>query len=150
MSTMVFEYVAGGAGDEITLRANREAFDHLRLLPRILVDVSKLDTSVEILGQRMPTPILLAPVAYHKLFHPEGEAVTVRGTSGEGVGMVLSSFSTVSVEEILNAAKSPVWFQLYVQPDRGFTHALLQRAEAAGCQAIRVTVDTPGAGGRNR
>src|SRR5437016_1473644 len=142
MSAMAYEYVAGGAGDEITLRANRTAFDEIKLLPRILVDVSKLDTSVEILGQWMPTPILLAPVAYHKLFHPEGETATVRGTSGEGVGIVLSSFSTVSVEDIVAMAKSPVWFQLYVQPDRGFTRALVQRAEAAGCKAICVTVDT--------
>lgn len=147
---MAYEYVAGGAADEISLRANREAFDRLRLLPRILVDVSKLDTSVQILGQRLAVPILLAPVAYHKLFHAQGEVATAQGAGSAGMNMVLSSFSNVSVEEVARHCTSPLWFQLYVQPDRGFTRELVQRAEAAGCQALCVTVDTPLAGCRNR
>ena len=150
ISAMAYEYVAGGAADEITLRDNREAFDRLRLLPRILVDVSKIDTSVEIFGQRLEAPILLAPVAYHKIFHSEGETATAQGAGKAGVNMVLSSFSNTSVEEVAAHATTPLWFQLYVQSDRGFTRELVQRAEAAGCRALCVTVDTPVAGCRNR
>jgi 4-hydroxymandelate oxidase len=150
MSAMAYEYVAGGAADEITLRANREVFDRMRLMPRILLDVSHIDTSVAVLGQQLSGPIILAPVAYHKLFHPEGELATVRGAGAAGVKMTLSTFSTASVEEVAREAKNPIWFQVYVQPDRGFTRELIQRAEAAGVAAFCVTVDTPVAGCRNR
>jgi len=150
MSAMAYEYLIGGAGDEITLRQNRSAFDDLRLLPRVLVDVSKIDTSVNVIGQRMPIPIILAPVGYQKLFHPEGEAATARGAAKAGTIPTLSTFSNVSVEDVANGARGPIWFQLYVQPDRGFTRELIRRAEDAGCAALCLTVDTPVAGCRNR
>ena len=150
MSHLAFEYVAGGAADEITLHENRAAYDRIRLRPRVLVDVSRLDTRLSLLGQELPFPILLAPTAYHRLVHEEGELATVRGAGAAGATLVVSSFATTGVEEIAAAATGPLWFQLYVQPDRGFTRELVQRAEKAGCRALCVTVDAPVLGARNR
>ena len=150
MTRNAWEYINGGAGDEISLRWNREAYDKIRLRTRVLVDVSKLDTKTRLFGQDLAYPILLAPTAYHKLVHPEGEAETARGAGAGGSTMVVSSFANTAIEEIAKVAKEPLWFQLYVQPDRGFTKSMVERAEAAGCRAICVTVDTPLAGARNR
>ena len=150
LSKMAWDYISGAAGDETTLRWNREGYEKIRLKPRILMDVSKLDTRVTVFGQELPFPILLAPTAYHKLFHPEGELATARGAGAVGAGMVLSSFSNTSVEEVARAAKAPLWFQLYVQRDRELTRDMVQRAEAAGCRALCITVDTPVRGARNR
>jgi len=150
MSKMAWEYINGGAVDEITERWNHEAYEHIRLRPRNLVDVSKLDLRTKLFGHEMPFPILLAPTAYHKLAHPEGEIATVRGANAAGATMVLSTYSTTSLEDVAAAAKVPLWFQLYVQPDRNFTRALVHRAEAAGYQALAVTVDAPVLGLRYR
>jgi 4-hydroxymandelate oxidase len=150
LPAMAYEYIVGGAGDEITLRANRTSFDGLRLKPRVLRDVSRLDTSVAIFGERLDYPILLAPTAYHKLAHPEGESATARGAGAARATMCVSSFATTSIEDVAKAATAPLWFQLYVQRDRGFTKALVQRAEAAGCRTLVVTCDTPVIGIRNR
>lgn len=150
MTHQAYEYVAGGAADEITLRANREAYDRIRLDPRVLVDVSRLDTRVTLLGRELPFPILIAPTAYHKMVHPEGELATARGAAAARATMVVSSFSTARVEDIAGAAQTPLWFQLYVQPDRGFTRELVQRVEGAGYQALCLTVDTPTTGPRDR
>lgn len=147
---MVYDYIAGGAADEITLRRNRSCFDAIRLKPRVLRDVSRLDTTTELFGQKQNYPILLAPIAYHKLVHPEGELATARGAAAAGATMVLSSFSTTALEDVAQAASGPLWFQLYVQHDRSFTKELVQRAETAGYRALCVTVDTPVAGARNR
>jgi 4-hydroxymandelate oxidase len=149
IARMAYEYVSGGAGDEVTLRWNQEAFERIRLRPRVLVDVSRLDTRVSLFGRELPFPILLAPTAYHRLVHPEGERATAQGAAAAGATFVLSTFATTAVEEVARLG-APLWFQLYVQPDRGFTRELVQRAEAAGCQALCVTVDTPIAGARNR
>jgi 4-hydroxymandelate oxidase len=120
------------------------------LLPQILADVSHVDTSVELFGQKLSFPILLAPAAYHRLLHPQGELATARGASRAGAVLVVSSFATTSIEEIARVATQPLWFQLYVQRDRGFTRALVERAVAAGCRAVCVTVDTPVIGMRHR
>jgi 4-hydroxymandelate oxidase len=146
----VYNYIVGAAGDEISLRRNRSSFDDLLLEPRVLRDVSRLDTSVELFGQRLQHPILLAPTAYHRMVHPDGEPATARAAGAAGTAMVISSMATTAVEEIAAAATGPLWFQLYVQPDRAFTKDLVQRVEAAGCQAICITVDTPCLGTRNR
>ncbi len=150
VSAMAWEYVNGAAADETTVRWNREAFSRIRLKPRVLNDVSKLDTRVTLYGREHQYPILLAPTAAHKLMHPQGELATARGAGSAHAGFVLSSFSTTSVEDVAAAAKTPFWFQLYVQPDRGFTRNLVQRAESAGCTALCLTVDTPTAGARDR
>ncbi len=150
MSHMEWEYVNSAAADEITVRWNREAFDRIRLNPHVLNDVSRLETRVTLFGQELEFPILLAPSALHRLAHPEGERATARGAGRAQAAMVLSTMSTVAVEEVVKSASQPVWFQLYVQSDRGFTRHLIERAEAAGCRALCVTVDTPVDGARNR
>jgi 4-hydroxymandelate oxidase len=147
---MAWEYISGGAGDEVTLRWNRESYDRVKLRPRILVDVSRLDTRIKLFGRELPHPILLAPAAYQRMIHSEGELATAKGAGATGTTMVVSTMATTSVEEIASAATRPLWFQLYVQPDRTFTRDLVQRAEAAGCRALVVTVDTPVVGLRNR
>jgi 4-hydroxymandelate oxidase len=145
-----WERISGAAADEITLRWNREAYDHIRLKPRILVDVSKLDTRVTILGQEFPFPILLAPTGGQKFVHPEGEIAAARGAAAANATYVISSSASMRVEDIAKTAPGPVWFQLYVQRDRGFTRDLVQRAEDSGCRALCVTVDSPNQGSRNR
>ena len=150
MSAMAWEYVSAGAGDELTVRWNHEAYQRIRLKPRILVDVSSVDTSVTLFGQEHPFPILLAPTAAQKLTHAEGELATVRGAGSTGTTTVMSSFASTSLEDVAAAAKSPLWLQLYAQTDRGFTRELVQRAEASGYRALCLTVDTPTLGARNR
>ena len=150
ISQMAWEYISGGAGDERSLRWNEEAFDQIRLQPRSLVDVSKLDTSVKLFGAELPHPIILAPAAYHKLVHPEGEVATARGADRAKAVLVVSTLATSSIEEIAAVTRQPLWFQLYVQPDRGFTRELVKRAESAGCKALVITVDTPVVGLRFR
>jgi 4-hydroxymandelate oxidase len=143
LTRMAYDYVAGGGADEITLRRNRESFDKLLLRPRALVDVSQLSTRTTLFGQALEYPILLAPTAYHKLMHPRGELATVEGAAAAGATMIVSSFATTSIEDVARNARTPLWFQLYAQPDQAFTRDLVQRAEAAGCRALVVTVDTP-------
>jgi 4-hydroxymandelate oxidase len=150
MAPTAWEYVSGAAADEITLRWNREAFDRLALAPKVLVDVSKLDTRVTLLGHELPFPILLAPCGFQRLVHPEGEEGVARGAGAAGALLVMSSAATTAVEDISKAASGPLWFQLYVQRDRGFTQELVARVVAAGAQALVLTVDTPVIGARNR
>src|SRR5437763_10776378 len=146
----VYEYLAGGAGDEQTLRWNREAFARIKLRPRVLQDVASIDTQVELLGDTLPFPILLAPVAYQRLLDDEGEVAAARGAGAAGAVYVVSTACTASIEEIAAAATAPLWLQIYLQLDRGFTRDLLARAEAAGVRAFCLTVDTPVVGTRNR
>ena len=147
---MAYDYFASGAWDEVTLRENRAAFERLKVHYRVLVDVSKRDLSVDILGQKIPLPVIFAPTAFHKLAHPEGELATVRAAGKAGTVMVLSSLSTTPIEDVVRAATGPVWFQLYINKDRQFTRDLVARAEAAGCQALMLTADTPEWGRRER
>jgi len=150
MSTKGWEYINSGAGDEHTLRWNEEAYQRIRLKPQVLVDVSKLDTGVVLFGQEHSYPILLAPTASQQLTHPEGELATARGAGSAGTTMVVSSFASTSIEDVAAVATSPLWFQIYAQPDHGFTRELVQRAEVAGCRALCLTVDTPVSGARDR
>jgi 4-hydroxymandelate oxidase len=145
-----FAFVTGGAGDEITLAENRMSYDRIRLRPRVLVDVSNLDTKVSLFGEELSHPILLAPAGLHRQVHPDGEIATVKGAGIADATMVISMYANTRVEEIARAATKPVWFQLYLQKDRGFTREMVQRAEEAGCRAICLTVDAPVMGARNR
>lgn len=150
MSTAAWAWLAGGAADECTLRENRAAFDRLHLQGRVLADFTGGNTRLELFGQALEHPILLAPVAYQKLAHPEGELATVLGAAALRAAMVVGTHASVSLEEIARTAQTTLWFQLYVQPDRGFTRELVRRAEAAGYRALVVTVDAPVGGVRNR
>jgi len=148
--TMAYEYVASGAADEITVKWNREAYDRLALRQRVLCGVEQPLTDVTLFGTTLPFPILLAPTAYHKALHPEGEIATARGAGAAGAAWVVSSASNTSIEEIARAATAPLWFQLYLQSDREFTKDVVQRAARAGCEALCLTVDTPVLGARDR
>ena len=145
-----YDYYAGGAEDESTLARNRAGFSRYALLHRVLVDVDRVDTSTEILGSAVQTPIAVAPTAYHCLVDPEGEVATARAAGAAGSLMVASTLATKSLEEIAEAATGPLWFQLYVDRDRGITERLIARAEAAGYRALALTVDTPRLGRRER
>jgi len=150
LSTMAYDYYASGALDERTLRDNVEAWAHVPLHYRVLVDVARRDASTSVLGERVSMPVLVAPTAFHKLACPEGELATARAASRAGTVMILSSLSNTRVEEVCAAAGGPVWFQLYVYRDRGATAALVARAEAAGARALVLTVDAPLLGRRER
>jgi 4-hydroxymandelate oxidase len=150
VSPAAWARVEGGAADEITLRWNREAFDRIRLRPRVLVDVSKLDTRVKLLGVELPSPIFLSPTGAQSFVHPEGDVAVVRGAGAANTILIISSSASLRIEEAVKAASGPVWFQLYVQRDREFTRDLVQRAESAGCRALCVTVDSPSHGARDR
>ena len=145
-----FDYIAGGAEDEVSLRRNREAFAKWALRPRVLVDVSRRDTSTSVLGQRVSMPILVAPTAFHGLVHPEGEVATARGAAAAGTLMVVSAIATRELEEVAKAVAGPRWFQLYVWMDREVTAQLVKRAAKAGYGAICLTVDTPLLGRREK
>lgn len=148
LSKMAYDYVRSGGGEEISMRENRLGFERLQLAPNVLVDVSQLDTRVNLFGSELDSPILLAPVAYHRLYHPEGEIGTARGASAAGAAFVISTFTTTAIDEIARNTQRAIWFQLYVQRDRAFTKDMVQRAVAAGCKAVCLTVDTPVLGNR--
>ncbi len=144
-------YLAGGSGDEWTLRENRAAFTRWTFRPRVLCDVSEISTATTVLGTQIELPVVVAPVAYQQLYDPDGECATARGAAAAGAGMAVSTFSTRTHEEI--AAVSPglmQWCQLYVLQDRGATREHLVSAAAAGCSAVVLTVDTPRLAQRER
>jgi 4-hydroxymandelate oxidase len=150
MSQMAYEYVASGAGEEHTLRWNLEAFDRIALRPRVPESSTTVDTSVVLFDHALSFPILLAPTAYHKVLHPDGELATARAASAAHATWVVSSATNTPIEEIAQASAGSLWFQLYFQSDREFTSELIDRVEAVGCEAICLTVDTPVLGARNR
>lgn len=143
-------YLTGGAGEEGTLAENRHAFARIRLRSRVLRRLAGGDTGLKLFGRTLDFPILLAPVAFQKLAHPDGEMATVLGASAMRASMVVSTQASVALEDIAAEASAPLWFQLYFQPDRAFTADLVRRAEAAGYGALVVTVDAPVNGLRNR
>jgi 4-hydroxymandelate oxidase len=152
-----YDYFAGGAQDEITICANHEALGRITLVPRILRGAGAPQLDVTVLGADMAMPILVAPTAFHRLAHPEAERATARACAAAGVTMIAAMLSTVAIEDIAAEARKTaaplepiLWFQLYVQPDRSFTEAIVRRAEAAGCRALVVSVDSPALGRRER
>ena len=140
---MAFGYYVSGADDEVTLHDNRTAYDRIRLAPHMLRGVGQRHTSVEILGQKYAAPIMVAPMAFMRMAHPDGEAAVAASVTQHGLGMTLSTMSTTTLEEVAKAADSRLWFQLYVYRDRAITESLVKRAETAGYRALVVTVDTP-------
>lgn len=138
-----FGYVAGGATSEATVRANRAAFDRVRLVPRMLRDVAVRRLERNVLGSELPAPLLLAPVGVQSILHPEAELATARAAAATGVGMVVSTASSQTMEEVAAAAgDGPRWFQLYWPRDPEVTASFLSRARAAGYRALVVTLDT--------
>lgn len=147
----VYGYYAGGADDEVTLRGNREAFRRLRLLYRVLVDVSARVPATRLLDVPLSFPVVLAPTALHRMAHPDGERATARAAARCGVLMTLSSITSVPLQDVAAAAPdAPRWFQLYHFKDRGLTRALVESAATAGYGALVVTVDAPLLGRRER
>lgn len=146
----VFEFIDGGAQDEVTLRANRNDFAALRLIPRVLTDIERRDQSVELFGQRYAAPLVLAPTGLAGLLARRGELQAVRAAHRVNVPYCLSTMATCSIEEISEEVDAPHWFQLYVLRDRGLTRAFIQRARAARCSALVLTVDTKMQGPRER
>lgn len=158
MHPAAFDYVAGGAWDEISLTDNEAAWRRRRFRPRVLRDVSSIVTATTILGRPASLPLAIAPMAAHGLAHPDGEVATARAAAAAGVPFCLSTMSSRSIEEVAAAAAGversgspgPLWFQLYLQADRGLDRALVERAEAAGYEALVLTVDLPVLGYRER
>jgi 4-hydroxymandelate oxidase len=146
---MTYDFFAGGAGDEWTLRENRLAYDRWVVRPRILQDVSRVDCTATVLGQSMPAPILVAPTAMQRLAHEDGELAMGRGAAAAGTTMVVSTVASVSLEDVASTGV-PRWFQLYLQRDRAATEDLVRRAAAAGYTALVLTVDAPTLGRRER
>lgn len=145
-----WDYITGGAEDEITLRENRAAFERTFLRPRYLVDASQRDLSTNVLGTKIPFPLMLAPTAYQKFAHPEGECETARGAGALGIPMMLSTLATRTMEDVARAATSPLWYQLYMMKDKGVNEWLVRRAERNHFRAIVLTVDATFGANRER
>ena len=146
----VLDYYEGGALDEITLRENSAGWERLKLYYHVLAGVGTRDLGTTVLGQPISVPIAVAPTAFQKLACATGEIATAKAAKAVGTLFILSSFSNTAMESVLPQAASPRWFQLYIYKDRAITEELVRRAEAAGAEAIVVTVDTPGLGTRER
>jgi L-lactate dehydrogenase (cytochrome) len=147
---LVFDYIDGGAEDEVTLRDNRRAFHELRFRPRQCVAVPECDLRTTVLGTTVALPFLLAPVGFSRMFYPRGEAVAARAASAAGAVYILSTFSGTTLEEVRGRAAGPLWYQLYVPGGRDVAEAAIARARAAGYAALVVTIDTPVSGMRER
>ena len=146
----VFDFIDGGAEDEVSLRLNRTAFERLTFRPRVLVDAGGLDQSTTVLGQRLATPLILAPTGLCGMAAPRAEVLAGRAATACGVVFTLSSMSAVSIEDTMREAPGPHWFQLYVWRDRELTRSLVERAAAAGYRALVLTVDVQMLGQRER
>jgi len=146
----VFDYFDGAAEDEWSLANNSRAFDAVRLEPRVLVDVSTIDTATTIMGQPVPYPLALSPTGFTRIAHPDGELAVARAAGAARLPYTLSTLGTRSIEETAAAATGPMWYQLYVWRDRGLSRELVQRARDAGYRAIMLTVDTAVFGRRER
>jgi L-lactate dehydrogenase (cytochrome) len=146
----VFDYIDGGAEDELSLRRNVAAFRRAELVPRVLRDVSGIDTSATLLGRRLPMPLVVAPTGFTRIASPGGELDVSRAAARAGLPYTLSTMATRSIEEVAAVSRGPKWLQVYVWRDRGLVKELLSRAAQAGYEAIAITVDTAVLGRRER
>ena len=146
----LFDYLDGGSGEELTLRANRADLRALRLRGRVLRDVAQITTASTLLGRPVALPVALAPVGLAGIFSPRGEVAAARAAEAAGLPFCLATMSLCSIEEVRAAVRQPFWFQLYMMKDRGFVRELLQRAQAAQCSALMLTVDLAVLGMRYR
>jgi len=151
MSPEAFAYIAGGAGNESTVRSNREAFEKVKIVPRMLRNVSERDTSIELFGQKLPSPLLLSPVGVLEMVHPEADVAVGRAASEMSVPYIFSNQASKPMEQVASAmGNSPRWFQLYWSKSNDLVASFVQRAEKCGCSAIVVTLDTTMLGWRTR
>lgn len=150
LSPMVYDYYAGGANDEVTLTENLRSWQRMRLRPRALVDVSRIDPTTTVLGHPVAMPVLTAPCSFNMLAHPEGECAVARAASAASIFQIVSMTATKSIEEIAAAVQGPRWFQLMCFRDREITRDLVRRAEKANCAALCLTIDQPLQGRRER
>ena len=146
----LFDFVDGGAQDEVTLRANQSDFQRLALLPRVLADVSQRDQSVTVLGQELKQPLILAPTGMPGILWPHGALAAARAADEAGAGFCLSTMSSSTIEDVSKVVRKPIWFQLYVMRDRGLARSMIERAKASGCAALVLTVDLALQGQRDR
>jgi L-lactate dehydrogenase (cytochrome) len=146
----VFDYIDGGAEDERTMRANRDAFEQLTFRPRVLRDVGKVDSSTTLLGHPLPFPLVLAPTGFTRIADPQGELAVARAAARADVPYTLSTMSTRSIEEVAAVSAGRKWFQVYVWRDRGLVKDMIVRAANAGYEALVLTVDTAVLGRRER
>src|SRR5256886_15188589 len=145
----IFDYVERGSYDEITFNANRNDLDAIRLRQRVLIDVSKVSLATSMLGETVSMPLAIAPTGLAGLVHGDGEMLAARAAAAAGIKFCLSTMSICSIEDVQSAVKQPFWFQLYVFRDRGFSRSVIERARAAKCSALFVTVDLPMRGQRH-
>lgn len=150
ISSEAWAYLSGGAGDEHALRGNREAFQQWVIEPSVLSGMTGATTEIILGDMRLPHPLVVAPMAAHRMFHPQGEVATALGAAAMGAGLVMSCRASVAIEAVPRHQGVPLWFQLYVRKDRAFMERLVRRLEAAGCDGLVVTVDAPVNGIRNR
>lgn len=150
IAKMAFDYYVSGANDEITLRENQEAFKRIVIYPRMLRDVSCRSMETTALGASLSMPIMIAPMAFQKMAHCDGELAVIRAANSCNTIMTLSTLSSCTIEEVAAASNGNLWFQLYVYRDRQLTASLVKRAEAAGCKALVLTVDSPMLGRREQ
>lgn len=146
----IWDYFQGGSDDEVTLRANRSAFERIRLRPRMLVDVSTIDMSTTVLGTPLAIPVMIAPMRCHIPAHPDGESASAQGAEQVGSMLIVGSFASQTIEEIAAATQGPLWFQLYTYRNLEVSARVVQRAEAAGYRAIVLTVDVARRGKREK
>ncbi len=145
---MVYGYYVSGSDDELTLAENENAFHRIQLRPRMMRGVRERDTSVTVLGRKLAAPVMVAPMGFMKMAHPQGEIAVAKAVASKGLLMILSTMSNTTLEEVAQTNDAPRWFQLYVYRDREVTRELVQRAEAAGYEALVLTVDVPVLGKR--
>jgi len=146
----VFDYIDGGAEDELALRSNSEAYGRMTFRPRVLRDVSEVDTSSSLLGKPVPYPLVLAPTGFTRIADPAGELAVARAASRAGLPYSLSTLGTRSIEEVAEVSSGRLWFQVYVWKDRGLVAEMVQRAAESGYEALCLTVDTAVFGKRER
>jgi 4-hydroxymandelate oxidase len=150
MHPAVWDFIAAGADDGVTVAQNRRAFERIALRPRVLVDVSRIDTGAVVLGSRIASPILIAPTGPHQALCQDGEVATAQAAGRAGLALVVVGGSNRTIEDIAAAATGPLWLQLYLFAERERTLALVRRAEAAGCRALVLTADSPQFGRKER
>jgi len=146
----VFDFIDGGAGDELTLADNRDAFDRIRIVPRVLRDVSEPDLSTNFMGLLLPTPLVVAPMGSCALVHPKADIAIAKSAAARGIPYTLSTMSTTSIEAMARAVEGPLWFQLYVLKDLAFNETLIKRAASNGYDTLVITVDLQAGGKREK